>query len=172
MNAPPASAPAAASVPAEAALAAAILARYTNRQDQLLPALHALQDGIGYIPPGEVATIAQHFNLSRAEVHGVLTFYHYFLDTPPARCVVKVCRAEACQSMGADQLLEHARQALGCGLHERSADGSFGLEPVYCLGQCASAPALTIGDAVYARVTPARFDALVAQAAKPLTEAA
>lgn len=141
-----------------------LLARFDNRQDQLLPLLHALQDQVGHIPPECVPAIAGHFNLSRAEVHGVISFYHYFRSEAPPRCVVQICRAEACQSMGADRLLEHAQAALGCSLHGRSADGAFGLEPVYCLGQCASSPALTINDAVFARVTPARFDALIADA--------
>jgi formate dehydrogenase subunit gamma len=148
-----------------------ILARHGTRQDQLLPVLHALQDRLGHIPPAQVPTIAQHFNLSRAEVHGVITFYHYFRSAPPARCTVQLCRAEACQSMGADRLLAHAQAALGCGLHEHSADGAFALEPVYCLGQCASAPAMTIDGAVFARVTPERFDRLVAQAAASTGEA-
>jgi formate dehydrogenase subunit gamma len=174
MNAQPAHAAAASAMSAVDDIAAEIFARHGNRQDQLLPVLHALQERIGYIPPGQVQPIAQHFNLSRAEVHGVITFYHYFRTEPPARCVVQLCRAEACQSMGGDRLLDHAQQALGCGLHEHSADGTFGLEPVYCLGLCASAPAMTINEAVFARVTPARFDTLLAdvtQAARPAAEA-
>jgi formate dehydrogenase subunit gamma len=147
-----------------AVVATEILARHGTRQDQLLPALHALQDRLGYIPPEQVPLFASHFNLSRAEVHGVITFYHYFRSAPPARCTVQLCRAEACQSMGGDKLLEHAQQVLGCGLHEHSADGRFGLEPVYCLGQCASAPAMMINDTVHARVTPSRFDTLVGEA--------
>jgi len=145
----------------EATRVAEILARHAPRQDQLLPLLHALQDSLGYIPPGQVPAIAQHVNLSRAEVHGVITFYHHFRSAPPARCTVQLCRAEACQSMGGERLLAHAQQALGCGLHGRSADGQFALEPVYCLGQCASAPAMMIGASVFARVTPTRFDALL-----------
>lgn len=133
-------------------------------QDALLPVLHAIQDRLGFIPPDAVEGLAQAFNLSRAEVHGVITFYHYYKTTPPARCTVQVCRAEACQSMGGDALLSHARQALGCDLHGHSADGGFALEPVYCLGQCATAPAIMINDAVHARVTPARFDKLLAKA--------
>jgi formate dehydrogenase subunit gamma len=103
-------------------------------------------------------------------VHGVITFYHDFRSEAPAGCVVKLCRAEACQSMGGERLLDHAQQALGCGLHGRSADGRFALEPVYCLGLCASAPAMTVGDAVFARVTPARFDAVLAEAAHEVTD--
>lgn len=143
------------------AILAGLCARHGTRQDQLLPLLHALQDRLGHVPPGLVQPIAQHFNLSRAEVHGVISFYHDFRSAPPAPCVVKLCRAEACQSMGGDHLLAHAQQALGCGLHDHSADGKVALEPVYCLGLCASAPAMTIGDAVFARVTPARFDTLL-----------
>jgi formate dehydrogenase subunit gamma len=141
----------------------AILAASGTGQDQLLPVLHAIQDAAGFIPPDAVAPIAAAFNLSRAEVHGVLTFYHYFRTVPPARHAIQICRAEACQSMGGDALLAHAEQALGCTLHAHSADGNFSLEPVYCLGQCASSPAVMVGDAVHARVTPARFDSLIAK---------
>jgi formate dehydrogenase subunit gamma len=143
-----------------------ILACCNGSQDQLLPVLHAIQDGLGSVPPGMLGQIAAAFNLSRAEVHGVVTFYHFFRSTPPARHVIQVCRAEACQSMGGDALLAHAEQTLGCRLHEHGAGAAaeFALDPVYCLGQCATAPAIMIGDAVHARVTPARFDALLARA--------
>ena len=132
-------------------------------QDQLLPVLHAIQDRVGFIPPESVEAIAHSFNITRAEVHGVITFYHHFKSAPPARCTVQICRAEACQSMGGDALLAHAEQALGCGLHAHSVDNAFALEPVYCLGQCATSPAIMINDAVHARVTPARFDKLLAK---------
>lgn len=132
-------------------------------QHQLLPVLHAIQDLLGYVPPESVNQIAQGFNLSRAEVHGVVTFYHHFRMLPPARCTVQICRAESCQSMGGDALLSHIEQSLGCGLHKHSTDDAFALEPVYCLGQCATSPAITINDAIHARVTPARFDALLAR---------
>lgn len=142
-----------------------ILALHTHQgqlgQDQLLPVLHAIQDRLGFIPPDAVQGLAHSFNLSRAEVHGVITFYHYFKLSPPARCTVQICRAEACQSMGGDALLAHAEQALGCGLHARTPDGAFALEPVFCLGQCATSPAIMINDAVHAKVTPARFDRLI-----------
>ncbi|MDB5963360.1 MAG: formate dehydrogenase subunit gamma [Massilia sp.] len=130
-------------------------------QDQLLPVLHAIQDRIGFIPPESVEELAQSFNVSRAEVHGVITFYHYFKTSPPARCTVQICRAEACQSMGGDALLAHAEQGLGCALHAHTLDNAFALEPVYCLGHCATAPAIMINDAVHAKVTPARFDKLI-----------
>ncbi len=144
-----------------------ILALHTHHgqlgQDQLLPVLHAIQDRLGFIPPDAVEGLAHSFNVSRAEVHGVITFYHYFKLSPPARCTVQICRAEACQSMGGDALLAHAEQALGCGLHAHSANGAFALEPVFCLGQCATSPAIMINDAVHAKVTPARFDRLIAK---------
>lgn len=142
----------------------AILDGHAPQQENLLPALHAIQDAIGFIPPDAVAAIAGAFNLSRAEVHGVITFYHHFRTTPPARHAVRICRAEACQSMGADSLLAHAEKTLGCGMHGKSPDGSFSLDPVYCLGHCATSPAIMIDDAMHARVTPERFDQLVAKA--------
>jgi formate dehydrogenase subunit gamma len=141
----------------------AILAASGNGRDQLLPVLHAIQDRLGFIPADSVTGIASAFNLSRAEVHGVLTFYHYFRTTPPARNLIRICRAEACQSMGGDALLAHAEQALGCPLHAHTNDGRYALEPVYCLGQCATAPAIVVNDVLHARVTPARFDALIAR---------
>jgi formate dehydrogenase subunit gamma len=141
-----------------------ILAGCGTTQDQLMPVLHAIQDATGFVPPDMLGEIASTFNLSRAEVHGVVTFYHYFRSEPPARHVIQICRAEACQSMGGDALLAHAEQTLGCRLHEHGAGGEFALDPVYCLGQCATAPAIMIGGALHARVTPARFDALLARA--------
>ena len=141
----------------------AILAGGINGPGDLLPVLHRIQDALGYIPRTAIPDIAGAFNLSRAEVHGVVTFYHHFRTQAPARHQVQVCRAEACQSMGAEHLLEHAQQALGCTLHGKSADGKFSLEPVFCLGQCATSPAIMIDDKVHAKVSPVRFDKLIAQ---------
>jgi formate dehydrogenase subunit gamma len=143
----------------------AILAGRPAGPDQLLPVLHAIQDAVGYVPPAAIPDIALAFNLSRAEVHGVVTFYHHFRSTPPARHVVQLCRAEACQSMGADALLHHAEQALRCSLHGETTDGNFALEPVYCLGLCATSPAMLVDGAVHARVSPARFDRIIAKVA-------
>ena len=130
----------------------------------LLPILHEVQDALGFIPSTLVPEIALAMNLSRAEVHGVVTYYHHFRDHAPGRHVVQICRAEACQSMGANALMAHAEQRLGCKQHATSADGAFTLEPVYCLGLCASSPAMMWGDELYARMTPQRFDALMAEA--------
>ena len=127
----------------------------------LLPILHAIQDRLGWIPPAAVSLIAFELNITRAEVHGVLTFYHYFRQRPPATHTIYVCRAEACQALGAHGLTAHAEKALGTKFHERSADGRFSLEPVYCLGNCAMGPSLLIDRQLYSRVTAERFDAIV-----------
>ncbi len=141
-----------------------ILARRASEPGALLPILHEVQDQLGHIPKDVVPEIASVLNLSRAEVHGVITYYHHFRDHAPGRCVVQVCRAESCKAMGADALLDHAQQHLGCGVHGQSPDGAFSLEPVYCLGLCASSPAIMVGDEPHARVTPERFDELIDEA--------
>ncbi len=128
----------------------------------LLPLLHAIQAEIGYVPDAAVPTIARGLNLSRAEVHGVISFYHDFKTHPVGRTKVQICRAEACQSMGSRQLEAHAKQTLGIDLHETTADGSITLEPVYCLGNCACSPSVRINDDIVARVDTERFDELMA----------
>jgi formate dehydrogenase subunit gamma len=135
---------------------AAIIATQQGRPGALLPILHDVQDALGYIPPGSVAQIASALNLSRAEVHGVITFYHHFRTTPPARHTIQICCAEACQSMGAERLVEHAEKKLA-----GRKPGEISLQPVYCLGLCASSPALMIDEELHARVTPERFDRLI-----------
>lgn len=127
----------------------------------MLPILHDIQDMVGFIPSDAVPIIADALNVSRAEVHGVITYYHHFRQHPTGRTVVQICRAEACQSRGANALVDHAKRALGCDFHQTTADGEVTLEPVYCLGQCAVGPNLMIGDALHARVTPERFNALM-----------
>ncbi len=140
-----------------------LLAEQPLQEGALLPLLHAIQERLGHVPPAAVPLLAEHLNLSRAEVHGVISYYHFFRSTPPGRHVVQVCRAEACQSRGADALLAHAEQVLRCAAHETRADGAVTLEPVYCLGLCASSPAVQIGDQMHARVTPQRLDQLIAK---------
>ncbi len=127
----------------------------------LLPILHALQDHFGYVDAEAVPVIADELNLSRAEVHGVVTFYHDFRDHAPGRHVVKICRAEACQSVGGRASEAHAKQRLRADFHETSADGRYTLEPVYCFGNCACAPAAMIDGKLHGRVTPERFDQLI-----------
>jgi formate dehydrogenase subunit gamma len=138
-----------------------LVAQHKTMPGAMLPTLHAIQGALGYIPAEAVALIADALNVSRAEVHGVITFYHHFRQTPPGRHVVRICRAEACQAVGADALAAHAKAALACDFHQTSSDGGFSLEPVYCLGQCACGPAIMIGDEVHARVSSGKFDRLL-----------
>jgi formate dehydrogenase subunit gamma len=145
--------------PQQAAVEGA-LQRYRSEPGPLLLVLHAVQDALGYIPPGAVPQIALGLNLSRAEVHGVVTFYHYFRSHPPGRMTVEVCRAEACQAVGAEQLAAHAKRALGVDFHETRADGAVSLQPVYCLGNCACGPSIRVGGQLHGRVTAERFDEL------------
>ena len=143
---------------------AALLATHRTQPGALLPLLHALQDELGFVPPEAVPLIAEGLNLSRAEVHGVISYYHHFRSSPPGRTVVQVCRAEACQACGSDALMARAEALLECKSHETRADGAVSLEPVYCLGLCASSPAIQINERVHARVTPERLQTLVAAA--------
>ena len=139
----------------------AAVASRRDRIGALLPVLHAVQDRLGYVPPDAVPMIAHALHLSRAEVHGVISFYHDFRTAPPGRHIVHLCRAEACQAMGARELERHARERLGIGFGETTGDGLVTLEPVYCLGNCACAPSLRLNDEIHARVTPEKFDALI-----------
>ncbi|PMR75766.1 formate dehydrogenase subunit gamma [Billgrantia endophytica] len=126
----------------------------------LLPILHAIQDRFGFIPEATVATIAEALGQTRAEVHGVISFYHHFRTTPPGRHVVQICRAEACQAVGARRLEAHAKARLGIDFHHTTADREITLEAVYCLGNCACGPTVRVDDRVLGRVTPERFDTL------------
>jgi formate dehydrogenase subunit gamma len=130
----------------------------------LLPILHGIQDALGFISPDAIPLIAKRLNLSLAEVHGVVSFYHYFRTLRPGRHVLHVCRAEACQARGASTLETHAQASLGVGWHGTTADGAITLEPVYCLGNCALGPAVMLDHRLVGRVTHERFDALVAAA--------
>ena len=127
----------------------------------LLVILRQVQDELGWVPPGSIPLIAAVLNLSRAEVHGVASFYHDFRHHPPGRCVIQVCRAESCQAMGGAALADHIRRRLGIGFGETTADRNYTLEPVYCLGNCACSPAIVVGGELMGRVTAERFDRLV-----------
>jgi formate dehydrogenase subunit gamma len=124
--------------------------------------LHAVQDALGHVPKDAVPLIAEALNLSRAEVHGVVTYYHHFRSEIPGRHVVQVCRAEACQACGADALLAQAEKLLGCPTHGTRADGAVSLEPVFCLGLCALSPAVMVGDQLHGLVTPKKMQQIVA----------
>ena len=144
----------------------AAIADHKSQPGPLLNVLHAVQGALGYVPAGAIPLIATQLNLSRAEVHGVVTFYHYFRQTPPGKHTVQICRAEACQSVNGAQLESHAKQKLGIDYHETTGDGQYSLEPVYCLGNCACGPSMTIDGEVFGRVTSQRFDDLVAARGK------
>lgn len=152
--------------PDREAVVAEAIATLRHEPGALLPILHHIQDRLGWLPPESLPRVAEALNLSRAEVHGVVSFYHDFRTHPPGRRVVRVCRAEACQAMGADALVAHAQGRLGVELGETRADGAVTLEPVYCLGNCALSPAVMVDGRLHGRVGPARFDALTAGLAK------
>ena len=140
-----------------------IVAGHAAQPGALLPILHGIQKELGFIPAEAVARIAEGLNLSRAEVHGVISFYHCFRQHRPGKHVVQLCRAEACQAMGCEATEAKARESLGVDYHGTTADGQFTLEAAYCLGNCAAGPSLMIDDKLYGRVTPARLEELLQQ---------
>ena len=139
----------------------AAVAEHRGRIGALLPVLHTLQDKLGFVPREAVPMIAAALSLSRAEIHGVIGFYHDFRGEPAGEHIVHLCRAEACQAMGSRGLEQHAKERLGIDYGETTADGRFTLEPVYCLGNCACSPSVRIDDDLFARVTPDRFDEVI-----------
>ena len=141
-----------------------IIAAHKAEEGAALPILHAVQAAFGYIPRDAVPLVADALNLTRAEVHGIVTFYHYFRESPPGTHVLKLCRAEACQSMGADALAAEARQKLRVEWGETTTDGRVTLEPVFCLGLCASAPAAMLDGKVVGALDRARLGTLLDQA--------
>jgi formate dehydrogenase subunit gamma len=136
----------------------------------LLPILHAVQEKLGFVPKDALPLIAREMNLSIAEVHGVVSFYHYFRLYRGGRHVVHLCRAEACQALGAAALEAHAKRSLGIDFHGTTADGAISLEPVYCLGNCALGPSIMIDEDLQGRVSAQRFDSLMAQARLPASK--
>ena len=147
--------------PADLATIESLVQEYAGRPGTLLPLLHAIQDQLGFVPEHAVPVIATGLNLSRAEVHGVISFYHFFRTTAPGKHTVYLCRAEACQAMGSRALEEYVQEKLKIGFHETTADGRYSLEPVYCLGNCACSPAIMIDEAVHGRVNADRIDELL-----------
>jgi formate dehydrogenase subunit gamma len=143
------------------AIASEIIGNFGARPELLVQILHAFVDRYSYISEAAMRQIADELNISRADVHGVVRFYHDFRTTPPGRRVVKICQAEACQSMGSRALTAHAERSVGITLNHTTADGEVTLEPVYCLGVCACSPAIMIDDRVYGRVDNETFDRLL-----------
>jgi formate dehydrogenase subunit gamma len=134
-----------------------VLGTLRETRGALLPILHGIQAELGYIPGEAVPVVADTLNLSRAEVHGVVSFYHDFRANKAGRRTLRICQAESCQSMGSRELTEAAHTTLGVGFGETTAEGAFTLEKVFCLGNCALSPAIMVGDSVYGRVTPERL---------------
>ncbi|PVY78894.1 formate dehydrogenase gamma subunit [Tamilnaduibacter salinus] len=134
---------------------------WVDEPGALLPILHAIQDQLGYIPPSSVPRIARALNMTRADVHGVMSFYHEFRSEPAGRHVLQICGAEACQARGCRELEAHTQQRLGVGYHQTTLDGDITLEQVYCLGNCATGPSVRLDDRIIGRVTPQRMDRLL-----------
>jgi len=143
-----------------------VVGEHAGKVGALMPVLHGVQHLMGHIPADAIPIIARLIGLSRAEVHGVMHFYHDFRAEPAGDHVVQICRAEACQAMGGQALESHARRALGVDFGETTPDGRFTLEAVYCLGNCACTPSIRIDDDIHARVTPSRFDGLLSKLAE------
>jgi formate dehydrogenase subunit gamma len=142
--------------------ALAVIEEHMHLRGALMPILHALQEEFGCIDEEAIPLLARELNLSRADVHGVVSFYHEFRRTRPGRHVVKVCRAEACQSMGCNDLVSHIESSLSIKLGDTTPDDAFTIEQVFCLGNCALSPAITVDEKIYGRVSNRRFDAILA----------
>jgi formate dehydrogenase subunit gamma len=140
---------------------ASVIAELKALEGPLLPILHEIQHEFGYVPAQSLPVIAEALNISNAEVYGVVTFYHDYRAHPVGRHVLKVCQAEACQSMGSDSVASKLKQALGIGFHETTADGAVTLEPVYCLGLCACAPSAMLDGEVIGRVDDEAIDEIL-----------
>ena len=145
----------------DADLASEIIGARVSEPGSLLPILHALHDAFGCIVEEAIPLIASALNLGRAEIHGVVSFYHDFRSSPAGRHVLKLCRAEACQATGGDAMADRVLRRLGAGWGETTADGALTVEPVFCLGLCATAPAALLDGRPFGRLTPAKLDNLV-----------
>lgn len=142
----------------------AIVSELKGLEGPLLPILHEIQAEFGYVPQECLPVIASELNLSRAEVHGVVSFYHDYRDHPTGRHVLKLCRAEACQSIGGDEIAERIKSLLGIDFHQTTLDGAVTLEPVYCLGLCSCAPAAMLDGELHGRIDAELAGELVAEA--------
>jgi len=137
---------------------------HENVPGALMPLLHAIQDDVGYVPESAYTRIAKALNLSVAEVHGVVSFYHHFRTHAPGKHILQLCRAESCQAMGSEALERYVKKTLGVDYHQTTADGAITLEPIYCLGNCACSPAVLIDDQVCGRVDIDRMNEIIAEA--------
>jgi formate dehydrogenase subunit gamma len=141
-----------------------IVATHRGQRGALLPILHAIQEALGYVPPEAIPVLADELNLSRADVHGVVSFYHDFRSVPAGRTTVRICRGEACQAVGAERLVSHVRDACGMSLGETSRDGALTVEQVFCLGNCALGPAAQVNGRLQGRLDESQLSAILDEA--------
>jgi len=149
----------------DAARARAIIADHAHLAGATLPILHALQREFGYVDPAATPLIAEALNVSRAEIHGAISFYHDFKSAPPGRHTLKICRAEACQAMGVEKLVDRLSRLHRLEMGATTADGGLTVETVYCLGNCALSPSALLDGAPVGRLDAAALDAILAKAA-------
>ncbi len=145
-------------------IVADILADHRDREGALLPILHAVQEALGHVPEAALRQVAESLGIGRAEAHGTMSFYHDFRTEPAGRTALKLCRAEACQAVGADSLADRARERLGIGWRETTPDGAVTLEPVFCLGLCACGPAAMVGERLVGRLDATKLDRILEEA--------
>ncbi|MDA0237091.1 MAG: formate dehydrogenase subunit gamma [Proteobacteria bacterium] len=143
------------------AVISAALEKHASTNGALLPILHEIQDVLGYIPTDAIDVIGKSINRSRAEVHGVVSFYHHFRTQKPGRHIIQVCRSEACQAVGSEKIIDKLKLSLGIDFHESTLDGQITLEPIYCLGHCACAPALMVNGEPRAKMTSDQVESLL-----------
>ena len=153
--------------PAQREAVLRVVAANRTRPGALIEILHGVQAELGFIPPAAVPVLAQELNLSRAEVHGVVSFYHYFRHSAPGQQTIRVCQAESCQAAGSAGLTAFAKKQMGIDFHQTTADKACSLEPVYCLGNCALSPSVMVDKEVFGRVTEQRFNEILAEAREP-----
>jgi len=138
--------------------------KYQDKPGALLPLMHAIQDDLGFVPEESYKLISKAYNLSVAEIHGFVTFYHHFRTHLPGKNILQICRAESCQAMGSENLENYCQEKLGIDYHQTTKDNSITLEPVYCLGNCACSPAVMINEEVVGRVNETKIDQIIKEA--------
>lgn len=141
-----------------------LIAKFQDKPGALLPLMHGIQDALGFVPEEAYPLISKAYQLSIAEIHGFVTFYHHFRRKPSGKNILHICRAESCQSMGAEKIEQYCKDKLDIDYHDTTSDGAITLEPIYCLGNCACSPAVMINEKVLGRVTPNMIDKIIERA--------